>query len=177
MHLELSQFSSGALLNKIMYCLFSVFVSLQLQDSELCFGIHWNLKIIPDPGETQTCSNHPSSQCYNTVTHHATIRNSVPKYPKSSFIFYFWFLRQSREQPQLQPQEDSSPPKPLMFIFISLNLFHSTQGSCVCSRGSSREICFLCVLGLHVENKTQGVPTAATWECGHSTLGRSRKGD
>lgn len=176
MHLELSQFSSAALVNKIMYCLFSVFVSLQLQD----WALLWNSLELDNyswPWRNPNVLKSSQLPVLQHCTHHATIRNSVPKYPKSSFIFYFWFLRQSREQPQLQPQEDSSPPKPLMFIFISLNLFHSTQGSCVCSRGSTREICFLCVLGMHVENKTQGVPTAATWECGHSILGRSRKGD
>lgn len=42
----------------------------------------------------------------------------------------------------------------LMLIFISLNVFHSTQRACICSRGSTREVWFLCVIGLPTENKT-----------------------
>lgn len=177
MHLELSQFSRAALLNKIMYCLFSMFVSLQLQDSEHCFGIHWNLTIISDSGETQTSSNHPSSQCYHTVTPSCKNQDFSTQISKEFIYILLLIFKTERTVLSFIPWGDSSPPKLNHAPHVDLYIFQSFlfNSKNVFAPDEAPGKCFLCVLGVPVENKTRGVSVSAMWGCGHRVLGRSRK--
>lgn len=90
--------------------------------------LHWNLTIIPNPGETQTSSNHPSSQCYNTVT--PSCKNQEFRAQTSKEVIYIFPLIFKTEEGTVFsfiPWEDSSPPKLLhtphvyLYIFISFS--------------------------------------------------------